>query len=933
MNLNKHVPLVLLPAVSAMAGWLEGGTAPGSDAGFAASAYAIAAIALIFLWFKLDARERQLQPSRSLQAGMLLLAVIALPYYLFKSRGLRKGSVATAGAMGMLVVAMVCHGTVAALRPAASPAQTAALAPAAPSINDVTQLNPIPVHRIITPHSVDEIVAAVASHAGPVSVGGGRFSMGGQTATEQALQIDMRQFDRVLRFSQQDKEITVQAGITWRKIQSFIDPYNLSLQIMQTYSNFTVGGSLSVNVHGRYVGQGPLVFSVKSIRVVLADGTLVHASPDQNRDIFYGAIGGYGALGVIVEATLALADNGRVERRSTVMPLAAYKAFFFKQVAHNPDVVFHNADIYPNALETVRATSYIKTDKPVTEVARLIPQEKNYWLDRSAFWIMSEVPGGKSFRQHVIDPLLFRGDVVEWRNYEASYDVKELEPSSRKDSTYVLQEYFVPVDKLEQFVPKMGEILARHKVNTINVSIRHAKQDPGTLLAWARSEVFAYVLYYKQGTTDADRVAVRNWTRELIDAATALGGAYYLPYQIHATDAQFRAAYPKADAFFALKQSVDPTNKFRNKLWDAYYKPGAAGAVPARETRATPLDGGPVFAPGPVIDAGPDAKAHSMAALKNVQGYQRDEAQTYLTLPEWFLVYSPDEYAQFITAKAPSAFPYMGSVGQFWRYYWDAYAATRDKYGFNWGYHVMVFVIGSSYTVENTIKAAYENTIGRLSEMTRSGPMTPEEHYGAKVARDYVAFIRVDPWYEFPFASALKALWRDTPLAGPDMLRKWERKLILSVEYAAKAQYAMIIKLASKAAYGDADTQMLAIATGATADVMAGESSARLVTQFEDGSALLSLPRYEQFREATIRLASKGVRFREIAGNDEILLTALAPGDWRYDLPAGKVLFEHPILTNSAQKRIAVNVPVTSLTEVIAQLGTRKIGIEHIYDY
>ncbi len=137
----------------------------------------------------------------------------------------------------------------------------------------------------------------------------------------------------------------------------------------------------------------------------------------------------------------------------------------------------------------------------------------------------------------------------------------------------MLQEYFVPVDRLETFVPKMAGILRRHHVNAINVSIRHALPDAGTLLAWARTEVFAYVLYYKQGTSAEDQSAVRGWTRELIDAAIANGGTYYLPYQILATRQQFNAAYPGAGRFFELKARVDPTDKFRNRLWDEYYVP------------------------------------------------------------------------------------------------------------------------------------------------------------------------------------------------------------------------------------------------------------------------------------------------------------------------------------------------------------------------
>lgn len=451
------------------------------------------------------------------------------------------------------------------------------------TINDITQLNPIQVQHILSPTTLDEIVDAVKAHPGPISIGGGRFSKGGQIATKGALYIDMRKFNKVIHFSKERKAITVQSGMTWRMIQEYVDPYDLSLSIMQTYSNFTVGGSLSVNAHGRYNGQGPIVYSVNSIRIVLPSGKVVEASTSRNRDIFYGAIGGYGALGVIVEATLALTENLKVERQSVVMPLNHYKNYFFEKIHGNTDVIFHNADIFPTAFNTVRAISHVKTSKPLTVEHRLVPKDKHPWLDRFCFWVISEWPYGKVIRQHVIDRFVFRDARVVWRNYEASYDVQELEPVSRKNSTYVLQEYFVPVDKLDQFVPIMAEVLHRHAVNAINVSIRHAKHDPGTLLAWARSDVFAFVLYYKQGTSETDGMAVGIWTRELIEAAISMSGTYYLPYQIHATERQFHAAYPGAQKFFTLKMSIDPTNKFRNKLWDIYYRPSTVKRLAVRE--------------------------------------------------------------------------------------------------------------------------------------------------------------------------------------------------------------------------------------------------------------------------------------------------------------------------------------------------------------
>nr|BFD41117.1 FAD-binding oxidoreductase [Pseudomonas sp. FFPRI_1] len=441
---------------------------------------------------------------------------------------------------------------------------------AAETVNDITQLNPIVVDRVAHPKTLEEIVELVATHSGPIAIGGGRYSMGGQTATEHALQIDMRSFKQILGFSRERKEITLQPGITWRALQDFIDPYDLSVSIMQSYANFTVGGALSVNAHGRYIGYGPLVSSVKSIKLVLADGQVVEASPQLNAELFYGAIGGYGGLGVIVEATLHLSDNVRLLRTFEEMPLADYRDYFAAQIEHNPQVILHNAVLYPDQYQTLRAVSYRRTELPLTVQERLTPLNQNYWKEHKAMKVVSQWPGGKTLRQEVIDPLVLKKPQVSWRNHEASLDVRELEPDSRAKRTYVLQEYFVPPDQLESFIQEMGTTLRAHKVNVINLSIRHAKADPGTLLAWAKTEVFALVLYYQQSTTQAARNEVGQWTRALVDSAIKHGGSYYLPYQIHATPQQFRAAYPRAGEFLALKARVDPQNKFRNKLWDAY---------------------------------------------------------------------------------------------------------------------------------------------------------------------------------------------------------------------------------------------------------------------------------------------------------------------------------------------------------------------------
>ncbi len=438
-------------------------------------------------------------------------------------------------------------------------------------VNDVSQLNPVIVANVETPCSTEELQNIVRKSEA-ISIGGGRFSMGGQTASPGSVHISMKCLNKILDFSVDEQRIKVQAGIRWCDIQRHIDNYGLSIKIMQTYANFTVGGSLSVNCHGRYIGLGPIILSVISLDVMLSNGELVHTSPTNNAELFYACIGCYNAVAIIVNVELELVENVRVKRLQKKMKLEEYKKYFVDGINHNKSVVFHNADIYPPKNKNVRAVSWVVTNDNPTTKTKLIPLASAYPIERYFIGAFGRSNFGKWRREFIIDPLYYKLKRVHWRNYEAGYDVLELEPNSRKKSTYVLQEYFVEIEKLEQFVGLMTEIFTRFNVNVINISIRHSKADKGSLLAWARSEdVFAFVVWYKQSTTDEEKRKVSIWTRELIDSVITLGGSYYLPYQQHATEVQFHKAYPRAMELFKLKKKFDPEYKFRNIIWDKYY--------------------------------------------------------------------------------------------------------------------------------------------------------------------------------------------------------------------------------------------------------------------------------------------------------------------------------------------------------------------------
>lgn len=443
-------------------------------------------------------------------------------------------------------------------------------APLGLPVENVTRLYTVEVARIETPADTEAVVRALRDWPGKVAIGGGRFSMGGQIAIAGGLHLDMRHMKKVVWLRADERRVRVQAGITWRDLQDVLDKHDLSVRTMQSYSNFTVGGSVSVNVHGRYVGHGPVGYSVRALQLVLADGRVVEANRQEHTELLRAALGGYGAIGVITEVELDLDDNTRMERRIEAVPLADYPKFFAAKVLSDRSSVMHNADLLPPRFDAPMAITWRRTDKPLTRTQRLVPRGQAYKLERHALWALTELPLAGSLREPATEVVRRTRPVVAWRNREASLDVAALEPESRRVTTYVLDEFFVPPRHFEPFVREMGRILRAHRVAAVNVSIRHSPADTVALLPWAREEVFSFVLFYKQGVDAKAQRAVGEWTRELIDATLRHEGRYYLPYQLHATREQFERAYPEVAQLRQLKARVDPQGRLSNSLWQKY---------------------------------------------------------------------------------------------------------------------------------------------------------------------------------------------------------------------------------------------------------------------------------------------------------------------------------------------------------------------------
>jgi hypothetical protein len=324
-------------------------------------------------------------------------------------------------------------------------------------------------------------------------------------------------------------------------------------------------------------------------------------------------------------------------------------------------------------------------------------------------------------------------------------------------------------------------------------------------------------------------------------------------------------------------------------------------------------------------------KKEWLATNKNPATQQKDcrpADQTFLTFPEWYLVFSPAEQADYFKQRTATSFPFMQHTAQIWQSYKIVKDQIRDNFPVNRGYHFMIWVIGSSASAEYSIKALYETLIGRITD-TRL-VQTEEDRFNALFTQDYVDFIKDRPWYEFNFKSRLKYLWSNVPVTGDHFFRKIERRYILTSELLTKWIYGKLIGLGTKTVYDEALPT-----TAVVLDMLPKNNpSWKAVQQFPDNSVLVYLPRYDKFNAAALEIAKAGSGFKEIAGNNSaILLTVLIPASGNPHFNNAQLVFRQPVASNPGIQRAALAVPVPDLHKLLLQFDKDQIKIEHIFDY
>ena len=192
-------------------------------------------------------------------------------------------------------------------------------------VNDIhSQLNPTEVDSIVTVESEADLREAIADarrRGKPVSIAGGRHSMGGQQFAVGGVLLDTRSMRRILKLDAERGIVEIEAGIEWPGlIEGLIamqqgEPRQWGIIQKQTGADrLTLGGALSSNIHGRGLTFKPIIGDVESFTMMDAEGALHDCSRTENAELFRLAIGGYGLFGVVTRIRLRLMPRTKLER-------------------------------------------------------------------------------------------------------------------------------------------------------------------------------------------------------------------------------------------------------------------------------------------------------------------------------------------------------------------------------------------------------------------------------------------------------------------------------------------------------------------------------------------------------------------------------------------------------------------------------------------
>jgi L-gulono-1,4-lactone dehydrogenase len=380
--------------------------------------------------------------------------------------------------------------------------------------------------------------------------------------------------------------VTVRSGTTIRELNATLDSLGLAMANLGDIDAQTVSGAISTGTHGTGAGLGGIATQAAGLELVLADGTVVSCSADENPDLFSAARVCVGALGVLSTVTLSCVPAFTLAADERPMALDEVLARFGEFAEGNDHFEFYWFPYGKNALvkRNNRASRedavppggtpdpdgpYPPTVRPMAKTATVsgarkaaVPPPMPRWRRFLEYEVMENAAFGALCRTGRAVPATIKplnrlaAATLSKRSYSARSHEVFVTPRRVR---FVESEYAVPRDSLLDVLAELRAGVSRLADPVMfPVEVRVAAADDIWLsTAYGRDSAYVAIHQYV-GLPYAD------YFQLFESIATSVGGRPHWG-KLHTRDASYLGqVYPRFADFLQIRDSLDPSRRFAN---------------------------------------------------------------------------------------------------------------------------------------------------------------------------------------------------------------------------------------------------------------------------------------------------------------------------------------------------------------------------------
>jgi FAD/FMN-containing dehydrogenase/alkanesulfonate monooxygenase SsuD/methylene tetrahydromethanopterin reductase-like flavin-dependent oxidoreductase (luciferase family) len=168
---------------------------------------------------------------------------------------------------------------------------------------------------VLRPASTAEVVEALAfarAQDVPLAIRSGGHGISGRSTNDGGVVIDLGRINGIEVLDVATRRVRVGPGARWGEVAAALQPYGWALT-SGDYGGVGVGGLATAGGIGFLVRQHGLTLDhLRAAEVVLADGSVVRASADENPDLFWGVRGAGANLGIVTSFEFEVDEVGDV---------------------------------------------------------------------------------------------------------------------------------------------------------------------------------------------------------------------------------------------------------------------------------------------------------------------------------------------------------------------------------------------------------------------------------------------------------------------------------------------------------------------------------------------------------------------------------------------------------------------------------------------